>query len=116
MAPKNISAIRGEIWRHVKPQRMAPDAAMMVLEAKVMPKLFAAAIVYRPTATVQQANDALMVRCRRPCGRSRACLCPATPTRSRCGDPGRMAILGSAARSTCGKWPCPRSGSAKEHG
>ena len=36
----------------MKPQRLAPDTAMMVLEAKVVPKLFAAASVYRPTATV----------------------------------------------------------------
>ena len=41
---------------------MAPDAAMMVLEAKIILKLFATASVYCPMATVQQANDALVVR------------------------------------------------------
>ena len=47
----------------MKPQRMALDAALMVLEAKVLAKLYAAASVYHPTATVQHANDALIVRC-----------------------------------------------------
>ena len=47
----------------MKPQRLAPNAAMMVLEAKFMPKLFATASMYRPTATIWQAKDALVVRC-----------------------------------------------------
>ena len=60
MAPQNISAIKAEIWQQMKPQHMAPDAAMMVLEAKVMPRpACTAASVYRPTATVQHANDGL---------------------------------------------------------
>ena len=62
-APRNISAIRAEIWGQMKPQCLAPNAAMMVLEAKVMPKLFAAASVYHLTATIQSADDALLVWC-----------------------------------------------------
>ena len=62
-APRNISAIRVDIWGQMKPQQLAPHAAMMVVEAKVMPKLFAAASKYHPTATIQQANDAPVVRC-----------------------------------------------------
>ena len=50
--PHCISAFRAEIWGHMQPQRLAPDAAMMVLEAKVRPKKFAPASVYRPTATI----------------------------------------------------------------
>ena len=62
-APRNISAVRAEICGQMKPQRLAPDAAMMVLEAKVIPKLFATASVYRPKATIRQANDALLAQC-----------------------------------------------------
>ena len=65
IAPRNILAIKAEISRHMKPQHLAPDAAMMVLEANVMWKLFAAASMYRPTAAVQHANDALLVWCRK---------------------------------------------------
>ena len=47
----------------MRPQRMAPDAAIMVLEAKVPAKLYAAASVNHPMATVQHANGTLLVRC-----------------------------------------------------
>ena len=47
------------------------DAAMMVLEAKVPTKLYAAAGVYRSTILVHQANDALLVvRPTTMCGRN----------------------------------------------
>ena len=45
----------------MKPQCMAPDAAMIVLEAQVPTKLYTAANKYRPTAMVHHANDALIV-------------------------------------------------------
>ena len=45
-----------------RPQRLSPDAAMMVLMAKLPSKLLSLASVYRPTARVHAANDALMVR------------------------------------------------------
>ena len=44
------------------PQRLSPDVAMMVLMAKLPSKLLPLASVYRPTAQVHVANDALMVR------------------------------------------------------
>ena len=39
MSPRYVSAIRAELWSQMWPQRMAPDAAMMVLKAKVPTKL-----------------------------------------------------------------------------
>ena len=66
---------------------------MMVLEAKVMLKLFAAANVYRHTATIQQADNVLMVWCwKQVIGTYRR-------------DPTAMVVSGSDARSTHGKWP-----------
>ena len=47
----------------MKPQRMAPDAAMMVLKAKVQTKHYTTANIYRPKAMVQHANNALLVWC-----------------------------------------------------
>ena len=63
MAPCNISAIKAEIWGQMKLQRTVPDAAMMVLKAKIPLKLFTTASIYRPTATAQHTNDAMMMRC-----------------------------------------------------
>ena len=62
-APHNISTIGAEIWGKMKPQRMFPDGAMTMLEAKAPTKLYATASVYRPTATVRHANKALLVQC-----------------------------------------------------
>ena len=61
--PRNKPAINPEIWGKMKPKHMIPDEVMMVREAKAPVKLDAAASVYCPTATVQFAKDALMVRC-----------------------------------------------------
>ena len=61
--PCNISAIKADIWRQMKPVHMAPGAAMIVLKAKIPPKPSTAVSVYRPTAMVQQANDAKIVHC-----------------------------------------------------
>ena len=61
-APRNLPEVRAELWTQLRPQRLSPDAAMMVLMAKLPSKLLPLAIVYRPTAKVHAANDALMVR------------------------------------------------------
>ena len=61
-APRNLLEVRAAVWRHLRPQRLSPDAAMMVLMVKLPSKLFPLASVYRPTAQVHAANDALMVR------------------------------------------------------
>ena len=58
-----VVAIMAQIWVQMRPQRMAPDVAMMVLEAKVPTKLCAATCVYHPTAAIQHTNDALLLRC-----------------------------------------------------
>ena len=62
IAPRNLPEIRAAVWRQLRPQRLSPDAAMMVLMAKLPSKLLSLASVYRPTARVHAANDALMVR------------------------------------------------------
>ena len=51
----------GSQFEKLHPQRLSPDAAMMVLMAKLPSKLLPLASVYRPTAQVQAANDAVMV-------------------------------------------------------
>ena len=61
-APHNLPEVRAAIWRQLCPQRLSPDTAMMVLMAKLRSKLLPVASVYRPTAQVHAANDALMVR------------------------------------------------------
>ena len=61
-APRNLPGVRAELWTQLRPQRLSPDAAMMVLMAKLPSKLLPLASVYRPTARVHAANDALMVR------------------------------------------------------
>ena len=61
-APRNLPEIRAAIWKQLRPQRLSPDAAMMVLMAKLPSKLLSLASVYHPTARVYVANDALMVR------------------------------------------------------
>ena len=61
-APRNLLEIRAAVWKQLRPQRLSPDAAMMVLMAKLPSKLLPLASVYRPTAYVHAANDALMVR------------------------------------------------------
>ena len=61
-APRNLPEVRAELWTQLRPQRLSPDAAMMVLMAKLPSKLLPLASVYRPTAKVHAANDALMVR------------------------------------------------------
>ena len=60
-APRNLAEIRAAVWRQPRPQRLSPDAAMMVLMAKLPGKLLALASVYHPTAQIHAANDALMV-------------------------------------------------------
>ena len=62
VAPRNLPEIRAAVWRQLRPQRLSPDAAMMVLMAKLPSKLLSLASAYRPTARVHAANDALMVR------------------------------------------------------
>ena len=61
-APRNLPEVRAAIWKQLCPQRLSPDAAMMVLMAKLPSKLLPLASVYRPTAQVHAANDTLMVR------------------------------------------------------
>ena len=61
-APRSLPEVRAELWTQLRPQRLSPDAAMMVLMAKLPSKLLPLASVYRPTAKVHAANDALMVR------------------------------------------------------
>ena len=61
-APRNLPEVRAELWTQLRPQRLSPDAAMMVLMTKLPSKLLPLASVYRPTAKVHAANDALMVR------------------------------------------------------
>ena len=61
-ALRNLPEVRVELWTQLRPQRYSPDAAMMVLMAKLPSKLLPLASVYRPTAKVHAANDALMVR------------------------------------------------------
>ena len=46
------------MWKQLRPQQLSPDAAMMVLMAKLPSKLLPLASVYRPKAQVH----ALMVR------------------------------------------------------
>ena len=61
-APRNLPEVRAALWKQLRPQRLSPDAAMMVLMAKLPSKLLPSASVYRPTAKVHAANDALMIR------------------------------------------------------
>ena len=61
-APRNLPEIPAAIWKQLHPQRLFPDAAMMVLMAKLPSKLLPLASVYRPTAQVHAANNTLMVR------------------------------------------------------
>ena len=61
-APRDLPEVRAALWKQLRPQRLSPDAAMMVLMAKLPSKLLPLASVYRPTAKVHAANDALMVR------------------------------------------------------
>ena len=60
--PHNLSEVRAAVWKQLRTQRLSPDAAMMVLMAKLPSKPLPVASVYRPTAQVHAANDALMVR------------------------------------------------------
>ena len=61
-APRNLPEVRAAIWNQLRCQRLSPDAAMMVLMARLPSKLLPLASVYRPTAQLHAANDALMVR------------------------------------------------------
>ena len=61
-APRNLLEIRAAVWKQLRPQRLSPDAAMMVLMAKLPSKSLPLASIYRPTAKAHAANDALMVR------------------------------------------------------
>ena len=61
-APRNQPDVRAVVWKQLRPQRLSPDAAMMVLMAKLPSKLLPMASAYRPTAQVHAANDGLMVR------------------------------------------------------
>ena len=60
--PRNLTEVRAAPWKQLRPQQLSPDAAMMVLMAKLPSKLRPLASVYRPTANVHTAKDALMVR------------------------------------------------------
>ena len=60
-APNNFPEVRAAIWKQLRPQWLSPDAAMMVLMAKLPSKLLPLANVYRPTAQVHAAYNALMV-------------------------------------------------------
>ena len=62
-APRRLSlSTDHRLGRTPHPERLSPDAAMMVLMAKLPSKLLPLASVYRPTAQVHAANDALMVQ------------------------------------------------------
>ena len=61
-ASRNLPEVRAAVWKQLRPQRLSPDAAMMVLMRKLPIKLLPLTSVYRPTAQVHAANDALMVR------------------------------------------------------
>ena len=61
-SPQNLPGFRAAIRKQLRPPRLSPDAAIMVLMAKLPSKLLSLASVYRPTAQVHAANDALMVR------------------------------------------------------
>ena len=61
-APRNLPKVRAAVWKQLRPQRLSPVAAMMVLMAKLRSKLLPLAGVYHPTAQVHAPNDALMVR------------------------------------------------------
>ena len=52
LAPCNILAIETEFWGEMSPQRLAPDVIMMLMEAKVTPKVFGATSRYHPMATI----------------------------------------------------------------
>ena len=62
-APRNLPEIRAAIWKQLRPQRLSPDAPMMVLMAKLRSKLppWPAYTAPRPMQ-VHAANDALMVK------------------------------------------------------
>ena len=60
-APLNLPEIRVSFLKLLRPERLSPDAAMMVLMTKLPSKLLSLASVYRPTARVHAANGALMV-------------------------------------------------------
>ena len=38
-APRNLPEVRAAIWKQLRPQQLSPDAAMMVLMAKLPSKL-----------------------------------------------------------------------------
>ena len=80
----------------MKPDCVAPYAVMMVLEAKVMSKLFIAASVHHRLMRWLYG------------ARNRSQAHPAMPTRSRRGGHGGMAAWGSAGWGTHGRWPWPR--------
>ena len=61
-APRNLPKVRAAVWKQLRPQQLSPDAAMMVLMAKLPSKLLPLASVYRPKSQVHTTNDALMVR------------------------------------------------------
>ena len=61
-APRNLPEVQAALWKQLRLQRLSPDAAIMVLMAKLLSKLFPLASVYRPTAKVHAAVDALMIR------------------------------------------------------
>ena len=55
-APRNLPEIRAAVWRQLRPKRLSPDAAMMVLMAKLPSKLLHLASVYCSTAHVHAAT------------------------------------------------------------
>ena len=61
-APRNLPEVWAAVWKQLRPQRLSPDGAMMVLMPKLPSKQLPLASVYRSTAWVHAANDALMVR------------------------------------------------------
>ena len=61
-APRHLPEVRAAVWKKLRPHHLSPDAAMMVLMAKLQSKLLPLASIYRTTAQVHTANDTLMVR------------------------------------------------------
>ena len=49
-ASRNLPEVWAAIWKQPRPERLFPNAAMMVLMAKLPSKLLPLASVYRPTA------------------------------------------------------------------
>ena len=53
-APRNLPEVRAELWTQLRPQRLSPDAAMMVLMAKLPSKLLPLANGNKCSAPLRQ--------------------------------------------------------------